>query len=1036
VAVEVAVCRTLSVTRGGRELTGPSLGTRKARMLVAALAAFRGSAVSTDRLAEILWPDNLPRDPQANLATLASRLRRTAGDDLVTAGAASYALGPEVRLDLDVAGQLLESAAGRLARDEAGLAAASATRALDLLGEDDAVAEECAGAWADDVRRAAAELRREARHLAVAASLATGRADIGRATAAVRADPFDERAHRDLMRALVADGRAAAALEVHAALTARLAEELGTDPDPETRRVHLALLRGEDPATPPEPGPRRVERVLAGREEEVRRLDRAWADAATGESSLLLVTGVPGIGKTRLLTEAARVAEEGAGLVLAARCHPGERSLFLQPFVEALRPVLVGVSEHRLRELVAGHDEAWAWLLPELGVALGTPSPAGTVSPDLARRRSYDAVAGVLVALAAEQPVLLSLDDLQDGAAATVELTGYLARRLVRTRTLLLAAAREDAAAVIDRLAPVAERVPLGPLPPSAVGALAEAAGQARHSHDVQARTLGHPLSVVETLRALAAGSGGVPETLASVVADQVAALDPVVRRVVQGASVLGSRVEPRTLADLAGIEELVCAESCEQLTRSGLLAPAGTSYEFSNDLLRDAVLEALPPAVATAYHRRAADLLADHPETMAGHALAAGDPDRAARGWLVAGRTARLRAAFEDAAELLDRALGCAGDPALRTEVLLNRSRVHEAGAAFAHAYADCEEALIEARAAGDRRQEMRARRVRGGDAPIALRLPLAGVLADNEQGLALAASLGDRVAESVFRSRLVVLSASRLRLTDAFDRAQRGLAEVRAAGSPEALARSLDGLKSVYAYCGDARGLQTTVAELAPLLADLRLLWLQQWSELESSLVPAAAGSWAEARTVIDRALELNRETGYTAYAGFFLAQRSWLARLAGDLSLSLEDGRRAVAATSALEHPWWYATASGAHASALLEAGRADEAAQVAAEGLTALGTEAGDAYRLRCLAPLAAATGEGLEEADRLLADIQAPPGQGWVIGADVYESVAGGWMDAGRPDRARAAVAPLLAVTGGGTWDSVHHRLRQRSSPSS
>jgi len=1032
----VAVCRALSVTRDGTELTGPSLGTRKVRVLVAALAAARGSAVSTDRLTEILWDDDVPRDPQANLATLASRLRRSAGDDLVTAGAAWYALGPEVRLDLEVAAQLLASAASRLARAEAGLASASAARALDLLGEDDTVAEECAGAWADDLRREATELRREARHLLVTASIATGRADTARASAAIQEDPFDERAHRDLMRALVADGRASAALEVHAALTARLAEELGTDPDSETQRLHLALLRGEDPAEPPAPGPRRVERVLAGREAEVRRLDGAWADAAGGYPRLLLVTGVPGIGKTRLLAEAARVAEEAGGLVLSARCHPGERSLFLQPFVEAVRPVLVGIPVDRLRELVAGHEEAWAWLLPELGAVLGTPSPAALVSPDLARRRAYDAVAGLVTALAAEQPVLLSVDDLQDGAAATVELMGYLARRVVRARALLLGAAREDATDVLDRLAPLGERLSLGPLPAEAVSALAEAAGQSQHAEDVRARTLGHPLSVVETLRALAAGSGGVPETLATVVAGQVAALDPAVRRVVQGASVLGSRVDPRTLAALAGVDELACAESCEQLTRAGLLVPDGSSYEFSNDLLRDAVLEALPPAVATAYHRRAADLLADHPEAMAAHALAAGDHDRAARGWLVAGRTARRRAAFEDAIGLLDRALGCAEDPALRTEILLNRSRVHEARAAFAHAYADCDEALTEARAAGDRRQEMRARRVRGGDAPVALRLPFSEVLADNEQGMGLAASLGDRVAESLFRSRLVVLHASRLRLSEAFDLAERGVAEVRAAGSPEALARSLDGLKTVHAYCGDAGGLAATLAELGPLLLDLRLHWLHQWSALESALVPAAGGRWQAARSAIDRALELNRETGYTAYAGFFLAQRSWLARLSGDLSLALEDGRRAVSATSALEHPWWYAAASGAHATALLDAGRPDEAAEVAAEGLTALGSEAGDAYRLRCLAPLAAATGEGLEEADLLLRAVETPAGRGWVAGADVYGSVATAWLAAGEPDRARATVAPLLAVTGHGTWDAVHARLAQSSSASS
>jgi tetratricopeptide (TPR) repeat protein len=936
---------------------------------------------------------------------------------------------------VDVARRLLAGATTRLDRNEGALAAASSTRALDLLGLDGDLAEECAGDWSDDLRREVADLRREASHLAVTAATMTGHTELARsaAAAAVDADPYDERAHRDLMRVLVSDGRTASALEVYGDLAARLADDLGTDPDPATRQLHLALLRGEDLDAHPRITPVHVKSTLVGREDEVRRLDGAWAEAAAGHPGLVLVTGVPGIGKTRLLAEVAGLAEEGGGLVLAVRCRPGERSLFLEPYVEALRPVLAGLAEQRLRDLTAGHEEAWGWLVPDLAPLLGVRPPTAAISPDLARRRAYDAVAAALVVLAVDRPVLLSVDDLQDGAAATVELLGYLTRRLARTRVLLVAAARSDAAELLDRLGSLGDRVALGPLPASAVTALAEAAGQSHHVEDLQARTLGHPLSVVETLRALTTGTSGVPETLASTVAGQLAALDAGVRRVVEGASVLGSRVEPQTLAELAGTDELACAEACERLTRVGLLVAQGAAYEFSNDLLRDAVQAGLPPAVATAYHRRAADLLADRPEVMAVHAFAAGDLDRAARGWLVAGRTARHRAAFEDAAVLLDRALGAADDPALLSEIRINRSRVHEATGAFEPAFTDCDAALLDARRAGDPRLEMRALRLRGGDAPIALAHPIDQILQDNEHGMALASRLGDRVLESVFRSRLVVLQSSRLRLAEAVELATRGVAEVRQVGSPEALARSLDGLKSVLAYCGDAGHLEQVVGELEPLLVELRLTWLLQWTVHESALVPAARGQWAEARTRVDRALELNRETGYAAYAGFFRAQRGWLARLAGDLEGALDDGRRAVAETSAVDHPWWYAAAAGCHASALLEAGRPEEAAEVAGDGLAALSPEAGAAYRLRCLAPLAAVTGEGLEEADRMLAAVRTPPGVGWVTGVDAYDAVASAWLAAGEPERAHRALAPLLSVTGPGAWAVVHDRLGRRSS---
>jgi hypothetical protein len=147
-------------------------------------------------------------------------------------------------------------------------------------------------------------------------------------------------------------------------------------------------------------------------------------------------------------------------------------------------------------------------------------------------------------------------------------------------------------------------------------------------------------------------------------------------------------------------------------------------------------------------------------------------------------------------------------------------------------------------------------------------------------------------------------------------------------------------------------------------------------------------------------------------------------------------MDDGRGSVADTSPADHPWWYATAVGTYASTLLELGRSDEAAELCVAALGALGDEAGAAYRLRCLAPLAAATGEGLAEADALLAGVQAPPGRAWICGADAYEGVAAAWQAAGEPERARAALGPLLAATSPRQWAAIHRRARQRSSASS
>ena len=1033
--VRLALCGDLTVTRDGEELTGPRLGTRKARVFLAALAASRGTGVATDRLAEIVWPDRPPRDPQGNLATLASRLRKVVGDGLVDAGPASYTLGRGVELDLDSADRLATVAATRLAHGEATLAVAAATRALDLLGDSDDLADECNGTWADGLRHRAAELRRESRHLRAAAATVTGQTDLARASAAaaVEADPYDERAHRDLMVALVRDGRATAALELYSSLTARLADELGTDPDPETQRLQVAMLRGEPVGGPVTSAASRRPAALVGREAETGRLDQAWSEAAQGRPSLVVVSGVPGIGKSRLLAESSAAAAASGGLVLSTRCRPGERSLFLQPFVEVLRPVLLALPEPTLRTLLGGHLPAWTRLLPELGELFGVV-PA-EVSHDLARRRSFDAVVAVVSGLAARQPVLLAVDDLQYGADVTADLVAHLAVRLDVSPVLIVVAVRTEGLPALLHLSSLSETVELGPLPASAVGALASAAGFGARADEVQARSLGHPLSVVASLQALASGTVGVPDDIAGAVAAQLERLDDEPSRVVAAASVLGTRVEPLLLAGLVERPEVEVVLTCEQLVRAGLMATSGQMYDFANDLVQEAVLRTVPTPLAVAYHRRAADLTADRPEQMARHAHEAGQSERAAGGYLEAGRRARRAAALDDALVLLDLAgadARTAEDTDLQASVLLERARVNEVRADFAAAERDLMAARDITGPRADLRLRMRMTRMLAGDITVARHRPLREVIGHSQEGLRLAAELGDAVAESEFRTRLVVLDATRLRLADARSRAEAGVRAARATTFPEVVARSLDGLKAVHAYCGDTAGLRVVLDELIPLLSDLRLPWLMQWALLESSLVPAGSSDWPEARRRVDAALEVNRETGYGAYTGFFRAHRGWLARLSGDLEAATDDGRRSVAETSPADHPWWYATAAGSYASTLLELGRREEAAELCVAGLGALGDEAGASYRLRCLAPLAAATGEGLVEADRLLAGVQAPPGQAWVAGAAVYDAVATAWLDAGEPDRAVAALRPLLEATTH-SWREVHERAARTAS---
>jgi len=139
-------------------------------------------------------------------------------------------------------------------------------------------------------------------------------------------------------------------------------------------------------------------------------LTTAWEAAGRRRPAVVLVAGEAGIGKTTLAAEAVATAQATGGRAVVARCYAAERSLFLQPFVEALGHVLAALPPDSLRTLAGARAAALAELLPDLAVTLGGPEP-GRSSPEAERRRAFEAVTHVLTGLAAERPLLVVLDD-------------------------------------------------------------------------------------------------------------------------------------------------------------------------------------------------------------------------------------------------------------------------------------------------------------------------------------------------------------------------------------------------------------------------------------------------------------------------------------------------------------------------------------------------------------------------------------------------------------------------------------------------
>ena len=704
---------------------------------------------------------------------------------------------------------------------------------------------------------------------------------------------------------------------------------------------------------------------LAGREAELGLLRAAWEDACGHRAGFVLVSGEPGIGKSRLLEELAETARRSGGAVLTGRAFEGERSMFAQPLVDALASAADSLPAERLRAAAAG-DGTLSRLVPELAPFTDAAPVLPAPTPAVERSQSFAAVTGFLRRLARGGPVLVAVDDLQRAGRSTIELLHYLARHLGSAQVLLAAAVRtgegEDA---VELLGPVGTTVPLGPLPLDAVALLAGRAGHESRAADVMRRTGGHPLFVVEVLRALTGGHGGLPASLQTAVVDRVAGTGEETERLMRAAAVLGAAFDPLVAGELAGIPAAAALPSFERAFSARLLVARGRQYEFAHDVVREALLAATPSPTLLAWHARAADLLSADPEAVAGHAEAIGDRPRAARAWLNAAEAALARFVASDAILLATRAGALAtelDDAELGGRALVVRGRANDAAAHFAAALDDFTAARDAARRAGDRRLEMTVLRELAGDVPVALGRPPADCEPALAECLRLAGTLGDRGMEADVLGRLAVLRCSQLDFTGAREFARRGLAAGRAAEDERAHARGLDAVKTASAYLGLVDELATVVAELEPVLRRTGDLWTMQWSVFESSFVPLAAGDDAAALDRIGAALEVCRRSGYTAYEPFFVAHLGWVHRLAGRLDPARREGRRAVELAERHRHTWWSTTASSLYAATLLACGEPGEAAAVLRPAERVADVPGAEAYLLRCLGPLAEATGD--------------------------------------------------------------------------
>ena len=289
------------------------LGPPQRRLVVAALALDAGQVVTTETLIDRVWdeaPEGARRTVQVHLAEFRRTLKQAGVSARVLRRSGGYVLDIDAdRVDVHRARRLVaearDSAHGDRERVDLLAEALALWHAEPLTG--------LSGEWAARIRQTLRQLRVEAVLAWSHAHLRLGNATvvIEPLTALSGEHPLVESLTAALMRALYAVGRTSEALDRYADVRARLAEDLGTDPGPELRRAHQAILRGEPAAGAPRPATARsvVPAQLpmdvdgfTGRADELTRLDAVLArrDSRPTAVVVAVLSGTAGVGKTAL----------------------------------------------------------------------------------------------------------------------------------------------------------------------------------------------------------------------------------------------------------------------------------------------------------------------------------------------------------------------------------------------------------------------------------------------------------------------------------------------------------------------------------------------------------------------------------------------------------------------------------------------------------------------------------------------------------------------------------------------------------------
>ncbi len=677
-----------------------SLNTTRLRSLLTYLVLHRDVPQQRQHLAFLFWPDATEAQARNNLRQLLHQLRQAfpAVEQFLSADAHLLHWHPVTPFHLDVAEfeQMLTLAEAATRRNDQHALQAALEQADNVYrGE---LLPGCYDEWILPERDRLRQRHRQA--LEQLLRLFEGQGDhvtaIRYAQRLIGLDPLSEDLYRRLMRLFALNNDRASALHVYHTCVTTLQRELGVDPDPATREAYERLMQQETPttqaivhqpllaATP----------TLIGRKRVWEDLQDAWHHATTAEPHFVLVTGEAGVGKSRLAEDFLLWASQQGAVTAKARSYAAEGQLSLAPVTDWLR-------SDGLRSHLGQLDRVWltevARILPELFSEQPDVPHYESVTEYGQRQRFFEALARAI--LAAPQPLLLLIDDLQWCDQETLEWLHFLLRFDPMARLLVVGCAREEELPQTHplrtfllhlRTTTGVTEITLQPLDAAETGKLAGAVANRELDLDsimhLYHETGGYPLFVVEMVRAdLGRVSASPPEAdrphrqpplddartlpprVHAVLAGRLLQLSASARAFVELAATIGREFTLDLLSTVGNADADSAVRALDELWHKRIVREHGAnSYDFTHDKLREVAYGEISAPQRRMLHRRVAQALeAIHAEDLdsvsgqiAAHYERAGMIEQALPSYQRAAAVAQRVYANEDAIGLLSRSL------------------------------------------------------------------------------------------------------------------------------------------------------------------------------------------------------------------------------------------------------------------------------------------------------------------------------------------------------------------------------------------